>query len=49
MKYIPARHMLREDAAKEQVEPFANGYIQELSIPHSSLQVSAVKPAIFEV
>lgn len=41
--------MLREDVAEEQVVPFANGYIQELLIPHSSLQVSAVQPATWSI
>lgn len=38
--------MLREDVAKEQVVPFANGYIQELLGHHSLLQVPAMQPAI---
>lgn len=38
----PAQHMLKEDVAEEQVVPFANEYIQELSGPHFSMPASPI-------
>lgn len=38
--------MLKEDAAVEQVVPFADEYTQELSDPHSSMPASPGQPVM---
>ena len=43
---LPARHMIKEDVVEEQVEPFVDECILELSDHHSS---EPKKPALPEI